>query len=206
MINLFIEYYKDNSIERQKELDYCINKNIENHFIDYIYLLVNNIADIPFKSNRIFIINIKKRLTYNDFFKQTNKFPTDINILFNADIYFDNSIYKVNELLGDKQCFALLRYNIINNSMESKIFDNRSDSQDTWIFKGSIPVIEGADFNLGIGGCDNKIAYLLNNAGYKISNPCFILKTYHYHLTEKRNYSVLFKDILPPPYLLLNPI
>ena len=38
MINLFFEYYIDNSIERQKELEYCVKQNIKNKFIDRIII------------------------------------------------------------------------------------------------------------------------------------------------------------------------
>jgi len=65
--------------------------------------------------------------------------------------------------------------------------------------------IEGADFTLGIAGCDNKIAHLLNKH-YTLKNPSLSIKTYHLHNTNIRNY-INFSHVerLPPPYFTIKP-
>ena len=48
MINLFTSIYTDKSLVRQKELIYCLNKNIDNHHInktDFSAYLDNNKFD-----------------------------------------------------------------------------------------------------------------------------------------------------------------
>ena len=76
MINLFYNYYKDKSEERQKEIDLCFSNNIKN----------SNLNVITFNS--------QNRLTFSFFFKKINLLSSteDINIICNSDIFFDESI------------------------------------------------------------------------------------------------------------------
>jgi hypothetical protein len=87
------------------------------------------------------------------------------------------------------------------------LFD-RADSQDTWIFKGGVNQVSGADFTMGIAGCDNAIAHLLEQHGYNVINPSRTIKTYHLHLTNIRNYTDISGNAIQriqPPYKLINP-
>ena len=57
--------------------------------------------------------------------------------------------------MSGKSCLALTRWDIINKVdyiKNSNLFD-RPDTQDTWIFKGAVPQINGATFTLGTAGC-----------------------------------------------------
>ena len=184
MINLFINYFEHKNIERKKELDQCVRNNLNN----------NNIKCI--------IINSDKRITYNYYFNFINKYTSenDINIISNLDIYFDETI-KLAEDMGINDCYALARWDVLPNG-EFKLFD-RADSQDCWIFKGKIKPIYG-DFYLGQPGCDNRIAFEIQKAGYNISNPSRTIKSYHIHNSNVRNYSR--KDLISPPYLSLAPV
>lgn len=186
MINLFINYYKDDNLERQKEIDFCLNKNLTNPLLNLV------------------VLNNQNRLTYDNFFFVVNKYTgvEDINIIANSDIYFDESIERTS-VLTQKQCFALARWNI-NHDGTSTHF-NRSDSQDCWIFRGKITDVAG-DFFLGYRGCDNRIAYEIQKSGWNISNPSLTIKSYHLHLSNVRNYSVTDnKFLVPGPYLPLYP-
>jgi hypothetical protein len=104
--------------------------------------------------------------------------------------------------------FAQLRYeyNPIDPSI-SKLFGPRIDSQDAWILHTNYTVAKKHeklfDFNLGILGCDNKIMYLFALLGYEIiCHPAFI-RTLHYHLSQKRNYTA--KDRIYPTYGMIVP-
>ena len=48
--------------------------------------------------------------------------------------------------------------------------------------------VKYSDFNLGIPGCDNRIAWELYRAGYKLINPASKIKSYHYHPSDLHNY------------------
>jgi len=95
-----------------------------------------------------------------------------------------------------------------NNHVDSSVLFDTPDSQDTWIFMGGVPQISGADFTLGKAGCDNSIAYMLEQSGYNVLNPSRTIKTYHLHLTNIRNYTDVVGhaiERIQPPYKLLYP-
>ena len=94
------------------------------------------------------------------------------------------------------------------NLNDCKIFGPRNDSQDTWIFHSkflpSDKQIIRTNFLLGKAGCDNAIAYLFNDFGFIVFNEPYVIRTYHYHLSQIRNYTAI--DKINPPYLLIKPI
>lgn len=189
MINLFVNLFQHKDVSRQKELEYCFEKNEANKLI-----------------NKIIVVNRDERATYGDFFNAMNDYPNDINIIANSDIYFDDTIRLVDKITK-RQCYALTRWEDINGHVID--FNERHGkpsppqwSQDAWIFKGS-PNLEGfhtvvasnnsritktIPFNLGIPGCDNKFAALLKEKGFKVTNPSLSIKAIHKHRTDKRDY------------------
>jgi hypothetical protein len=205
---LYINYYRDANPERQAELDKCLELNIKNPQIDKILLLIDNKAHYEFadrylESDKIFIMRIGARPTYQDFFNTANKFsrPDDIHIIANTDIFFNETLALIDSVDMDGNCIALTRYDVLNMETGGVQFHGNTGSQDVWIFKGAIKPVETANFNLGKRGCDNRIAYLLEKAGYKIYNPCRDLISFHLHISGIRNYS--FKgteDLIPGPY------
>lgn len=185
MINLFYNYYKTTNEKRQKEIDFCLNKNLSN------------------KNLNVIIIESQEALTYNYFFNQINKITDseDINIISNSDIFLDDSILHCNDIKNN-ECYALCRWEYKSQSIIT--FANRVDSQDVWIFRGRVNNING-DFTLGKPGCDNRIAYEIKQAGYNIKNPSKTIKTYHVHNSNIRNYNIknYKQQVVPGPYLTL---
>jgi hypothetical protein len=188
MIRLLVNTYKSDSQARQIELDTCLQKNL--------YL--------PFLT----IHDIQPRPTYNDYFEVISKLidngdfsNDDIFVIANSDIYFDETLLLANQI-KQGEVYALTRYDIKRG--QSRFFD-RADSQDVWIFRGGIKPIDGADFNLGVGGCDNRISYLLSKAGYTVTNPSLSIKTYHLHESGVRTFDYKKHKVIPPPYLTLKP-
>lgn len=183
MIRLLVNTYKSDSQTRQIELDICLEKNMA----------------LPFLT----VHDIQPRPTFNDYFKVTcNNFgKDDIFVIANSDIFFDETLLLANQIKHG-EVYALTRYDIKRG--QARFFD-RPDSQDVWIFRGGINPIEGADFHLGVGGCDNRIAYLLNKAGYKVTNPSLSIKTYHLHESGIRTFDYKIHKVVPPPYLTIKP-
>lgn len=188
-INLFINYFQCGDAERQKELDFCFNTNIESGL---------------FKK----IINFDDRPTYNDFFNATKAYPNDINIFANSDIYFNDTINLVREM-GVKDAYALTRWELHKDKVvrfEEKHHYNAEakakHSQDVWVFNGVAKNIRG-NFQIGVPGCDNRIAWEINNSGYRLSNPSDKIQCIHKHKEEKRHYTI--KKPIPPPYLWVMP-
>ena len=65
---------------------------------------------------------------------------------------------------------------------------NHFGTQDTWVYKSPIKT-NGSDFNLGKPGCDNRIPYVMEQNGCKVSNPSKQIITSHLHLTGYRTYN-----------------
>ena len=183
MIRLFYNYYEDKNPARKREIDFCLQKNLENKLINTI------------------IIEGSSKPTYELFFQQINNItePNDINIICNSDIFFDETIILA-ENIKPNQMYALLRWEWY--SPTNITFNERPDSQDTWIVRGKIENVFGA-FTLGIRGCDNRIAAEFVKSGYAVSNPSKSIKSYHVHQSNIRNYTV--HDVVSPPYFTIMP-
>ncbi len=189
MINLFINYFDHSNSARKKEIEFCLEKNQENEYL-----------------HKIIIVNRNERATYGDFFRAMKKYPKGVNIIANADIYFDETI-QLADNIKQFQCYALTRWEDVSGVIMD--FNQRHGrpsppqwSQDAWIFRGStkpefydnVEAIrenkhrEMIPFCLGIPGCDNKIAALLKEKGFNVINPSLDIKAIHKHLTSSRDY------------------
>ena len=179
-LNLYTSYYKGNSSERQKELDFCLAYNKASGFFDNIILIED------------------KRPTFKELFALTKQYPDHVNIVTNSDIFFPESILQV-KTIQYRECYALSRWDYVTGG-KIKLLENK-DSQDTWIFRGG-SMCEMGDFKFGLPGCDNRIAYELKESGYKVTNPSKRIKTVHLHLSEVKSYNKKTTPI-PKPYLMI---
>jgi len=208
VVNLFICWYGENNSERLKEYEYCLNNNFLNSHITNIYVLCEHSSplNIDKYSNKFKFISVNERLKYKDIFEIINSVSgdSDINILANTDIYFDDTIRFIEPTLDNKTVYCLTRWNVLTNGELQ--FHNRKDSQDVWAFRGKISKFQGGNFYMGVAGCDNKIAHEFHTSGYKLLNPSLSIKSMHLHNTGVRNY--VNKGIVqrvPPPYQLVTP-
>lgn len=206
-INLFIEYYEEKNTDRMAEYIECLKRNIENDYIDKIFLITED-SSVNANNKKIKIIKVNYRLTYENAFNIINDYSDkdDINVLSNSDIYFN---YTLQELRFNKftrnDVLCLTRWNVNKDSI---IFHNRKDSQDVWIFFGKIRnVNENMNFNLGKPGCDNRIAAELTKLNYNLLNPSLTIKAFHLHQTKVRNYEskIGSVDRIPKPYCFIIP-
>ena len=202
MINLFTSYYSHPTSKRGTEILDCVVNNLQNPLIDNVYLLIEKTFDGFDKgNNKLHLLNLKERPTFNKFFEIANKYARKetVSIIANSDIYFDQSIIYT-KLLEADECFALTRYDVIDG--EPKFLD-KADSQDSWIFRGAIKKVDYGDFYQGYWGCDNRIALELENVGYEVTNPSLTIRSYHLDSYERERISQEFK--IEPPYKLLPP-
>jgi len=203
-MNLITTYYDSGNELRQNELKRCLLKNIQNKYIEKIYLLNNKIYNLNFinnidKHNKVVQIQIyddsNKRLKYSDAVEFINtKLPNSLCILANSDIYFNETLEKINYNNMNGKFYALLRYDEDSNGKKTlfKRFDiPRDDSQDAWIFNSPLNVdLSLIDFNFGILGCDSILASVIhNNTSLNVSNPAYDIIITHVHQTEYRTYT-----------------
>lgn len=210
-IYLIQQFFIHSQPDRQKEIEFCLKKNVENRYIDEIILLNERIYtndELSVQSKKITQKKVKTRLTYKKLFDYINKRNINGYIVFsNSDIFLDDSINNLRKTdFHKKQNFiALLRYNYEINSKKSKIFGPRFDSQDTWILHTSyIPKnTDVFDFKFGQPGCDNKLVYLMKILGYKLYNVPKLIKTHHVQKSKKRDYGI--KDLISRPHIYFEP-
>jgi hypothetical protein len=215
MINkkLIFSFYEDKNDNRKNEYLVCLKNNL-NAFSDCL-ILVEIKDKVYFESLQLNLLSnqrvryIEKRPTFNDFFEILDEveFFNSINVICNSDIYFEETncfdIYFQSDL---KNCLALSRWDV-NGDGTSSLF-NRIDSQDTWVFFGNPKFRLSLDFTMGVAGCDNRLAYELEQAGFIVINPSLSIKTYHLHLTNIRNnINEVGQNIIiiPPPYKMVIP-
>lgn len=216
-INLLTEFYLDADSQRREELSTCLFKNVFNSRIKSVNLVVSDeqteqyLMQIPKNiDSDLNVIRVEKRPTYNDLFAITQTFDdSGINIISNTDIVFDyefvdsirNFDFKAKDIL------ALSRWDYTNTELTCATHYKRADSQDCWIKKGAFPQMKDANFTLGIAGCDNRIAAIMFESGFNVLNPSCSIKTYHLHLSGKRNYISNGKIVnrINGKYLLVNP-
>lgn len=204
IFNYYVEYWDCGNEDRNLEVINCINSNIDSGFFNNIFVFSSTMED-KIKCN----IVIAPRITYQFIFETSNGIHSTlggehINVLANSDILFDSSI-KQCSTISSEDFLCLTRYE--SNGMLHKYNDpyKGSDSQDVWVWKNNCK-IKNANYNLGIPGCDNKIAYDAALAGYNVKNPSMTIKTYHKHQTNNREgTSGSVKYRLDPPYKLVLP-
>jgi hypothetical protein len=213
---LITTYYKPKNKDREQEINRCLLKNYQNKYIEKIYLLNDKIYDIPIKNDyqkkieQVIVSNNENyKLTYYDSIKFINeKLINRICILSNSDIYFNNSLSKINNDNINNNFIALLRYDEDKDYRKNifKRYDEvRDDSQDCWIFKSPLNInINNLTFSFGTLGCDSIFAsYVANESGLNIINPCYDIITTHVHNTEYRTYSL--DDRIHGNYCLIKP-
>jgi SAM-dependent methyltransferase len=182
-LRLFYNYYEDSNITRRAEIDYCLQKNVDNSMFDIIIVA----SDI--------------NPTFNFMFEKINRLtgPNDINIICNSDIFFDTSIRLANKI-KNKEVYALSRWDWVNAGNIK--FIDKDINQDAWIIRGKIENVNG-DFQMGKPGCDIRLAYEFNKAGYNVINPSKSIKAMHVHNSNVRRYTEA--DRIAGEYLIIKP-
>tara|TARA_Y100000389_G_scaffold202374_1_gene247449 strand:- start:2158 stop:4089 length:1932 start_codon:yes stop_codon:yes gene_type:complete len=199
-LNIITQYCNHKNDDRQNEFDVCVLQNLNNKYVENVYLLnepgiktPKSISEHP----KCIIIPVEKWLTYKMAFDFSYKnLVGKVCILCNLDIFIDpNTNWKTIEstILDTNIMFCLSRYEFDGVSSASK--DPNLDrlaycnAQDAWIFKGehNITLVEDCDFEIGLSGCDNAIADRLYRSGYVLINSPNTYKIFHYDLCRQKD-------------------
>lgn len=193
-MNYYVEYWKSPNKKRNDEVIETINSNLK--FFENIFIFSEE--EEPRINHKIIISN---RITYQFIFDMA---IDGINIFCNSDIFFDETINLVKNI-DNEEFYLITRYEKNNKLHKYDDPYGGCDSQDTWIWKNKCKIKE-ANFYIGLPGCDNKIAYFAQKAGYRLKNPAKDIKTYHNHETYSREGTSANLTLrLPPPYTLVCP-
>lgn len=151
--NLFINTFGDDN--RRDEFAYCLERNKK--VFDAVYVIDGDRT-------------IQYMVDY------ANGHQGDVNVLANADIWFEETNTLAN--IGDNDMWALTRY-------ENGAFFCRRDSADSWAFRGKIR-LKDCGFRLGLRGTDNALAARGKSAGYVVTNPSLDIRTNHEHKAARK--------------------
>ena len=189
---LLTQLYNPKDSFRLKEILDCLKINVNNDNIDEIHLFVENKNDFQLINNidkkKIKFVLNNNRLKYKSVFDYTNNLnKSDIYILSNSDIYFDNTLKNLDNLNFNKLFLSLTRINeTVNKKKNFKHQPNSGGSQDVWVWKGNLNIYDDKLYNndgitMGIGGCDLKLNYIIEKSGYTLKNYCKLVNCFHKH-------------------------
>lgn len=195
MFNLFVPYYNDKTLPRQKEIDWCLCDNVKNRLIDNIFLFPERPGNtIPkLDTYKVQIINMDKRVSYKDVINYINSLDItkeSYNIIANSDISFNETLILLYTINMNDTAIALTRWEfdpIMGKVPELCMVPEQS--QDVWIFDGHIKNNIKCDFYFGLRGCDGIFANALVNDGYRVINPVYSIKIFHYHTCPVRHHT-----------------
>ena len=195
-MNLLTTYFDCQNQDRLKEYITCLSKNVDNPYINRIYLFLEDenrpgtlyCKDTP--KGKIKFIENCGRVTYSELFQFCNdNLSGESCIISNADIEFDDTLKIIyNEDL--QNCFLCLsRWNRQEDG--SLEYHREADSQDCWIFRSPVPDLMTIECNFFMGqpGCDNRVAYVAKKSGMIPTNPSPVIRPIHRHLSTYRSYN-----------------
>lgn len=198
---LITSLYHEKKEQRIDEYKKCLLKNIGHPLIEEIVVffdtkdpdtqntLLSFIQTLP-----IHIEYIEGRPTFKSLFDYANlNYSGHKIIVSNADIYFNNTLYMIENFDLDRMLIALTRWDE-DLSGGLKQF-KQSLSQDVWIFKAPFIATNFPLFELGTWHCDATMSKVVFDAGYKIINPSNELQACHVHSSNIRNYTVPSKGM-----------
>ena len=192
-ITVFTPYFAARTAERQAEFDLCLRHNLACDAIDQLVLLIDDGHIPPMAHPKLLIRRFDSRPTYLQWLDLTDGLPAgQLSILANTDIYFDETLPKVQTALATIGRFlALSRYEKVADTLQRH--NNPKWSQDVWGLRTGQALgpslRKSLDIPLGVPRCDNKIAYLFAVHGWAIHNPMNDVRTVHVHETQQRHYN-----------------
>lgn len=193
--SLLVGFYRDPNSARMRELISCLERNGSNDLFDTVYVFIEEkrprfpqlLRDFPALGQpKIRLIDRGRRVSYRDMFAHANRELSGRRIVVaNADIYFDQTLALLVEVDLRNKFLCLSRWDVRADG-SSQLFDH-TFSQDAWIFLSPICAFN-SDFYMGLPGCDNRIAWEAQQAGFTVSNPSRTIRAYHLHMSGVRNY------------------
>jgi hypothetical protein len=147
MFVLITTFYYEKDVTRRNEYLQAIKCNVDNSYIDKIYILCESGEDfITGINSKIYVINQEQRPKFQDLIKVANSLSSEfIRIIANTDVYFNETLAKAKQLKNNL-VYCLTRWDLkLNGDIE---FYPNFKSQDSWIFKDTLPENIG-DYYMG---------------------------------------------------------
>lgn len=192
--SLITTLYQERSEQRFAEYRECLERNLENPWIDEIHVFYDTTSDREdsrlaslIADRRIQIIPIGCRLTFMLACCYANRYMNGWRVvLANADVTFDESLGKLTRRALAKRLVCLSRWE--RTSEGEMMLNANADSQDAWVFLAPIPVTE-SDIPLGLPRCDGRIAHEAQKMGLTPINPARSVRMVHVHASAARHWT-----------------
>lgn len=180
-MRLLIGLYGENDPARCAEIATCLVRNVWLFPQTTIFLEDERAQALfePFfgKSEQV---PLGHRLTYAEALGYPAT-PGTVNVLANNDILFDSTIFQSSEIpTSEFWC-------ITRRESDNRFPPCPEWTQDAWVWKTPAAIeLAAANFPLGVPGCDNRIAYEAERAGYQVRNPGSRIRLAHRHASGVR--------------------
>ena len=170
-LKLITVLYNETHPQRLDEYKTCIEHNLAHPSIDAIHVVYDTDKDDGINELHEFLKNHKVTISYicgrpsfvHCFTLANEMFPNSKVILSNADIYFNDTLTRLEcyNLVG--KFLAITRKELASNGslyyMRGRAWRGQQErSQDVWIFRTPIPIFKRDDIKLGTMHCDGEIA------------------------------------------------
>ncbi|MGB4205297.1 MAG: hypothetical protein WBJ84_06715 [Bacteroidales bacterium] len=190
---LMTSLYNETDSSRVDELLYCLKTNLLNSYIKQVVILYDTSRDNNdlkiFNSiqslKNVSLIKVPERPAFSDFFKiANNNFKNNNVIIANSDIYFDNSLYKIDFNRFTNLFIVLSRYNDDGSHKNPKLITNLKGlpnflSADAWIFRSPINKLFYCDYKVGTMYSDSFLNAQLIKELPAVINPCLDIFAFH---------------------------
>ena len=187
---ILTEYYWSGNLDRQEEINKSIKRNCELPQVECVVVFIEKSFPIPRLCHSKIKFNItKQRSVFADFFIYCNKnFEGKTCIICNNDISYNSTIVTLEGKDLGQRFLCLTRWDVGNKELSKH--PKPELSQDSWVFKSPVAdsLINLSNFQLGIPGCDNILAYVACVSGLNVVNPSLLIQTEHRHVSQYRLY------------------
>ena len=217
-IILITQFFIHPDKKRREEFEYAFQQNVNNPKIDKILLLNERIytpEELKTNSPKIQQVNHKKRLTFQDAFQaMKNHGGNNYYMLSNFDIFFDKTLSNLRQIkLDERKYMIALARNEFKKGQRLKDCKTTGVNwaQDTWIIHSkNLPILttdrlQKLDFRMGVGRCDNRLAYLLKEWDLKPQSIPNVIRSYHIHDEEEQKKGWKYQKQVPGQGLFLDP-
>jgi len=159
---LITQFWNFENPKRKEEIYQCLLKNAKNRYINKIYIFSEDNSHIKFQHNKIVSLKANHRLTYYEMFKTVmSSFRNQVCIISNADIYFTESVVKLNQYNFENRVIALSSYDNVTKTLDKH-------SVDSWVMKALDIPNTSAEYKIGTSHDDLRLINYFN--AIKISN------------------------------------
>jgi predicted SAM-dependent methyltransferase len=192
---LITTFYPEKNVTRIAEYYYCLNQNLQHPLITNIHIFYENQPnqlDPIFNHPKIKIVKIAHRPSFSEIIDFANHtlFGKKI-ILANTDIFFDDSLFKLNHYSLTNKFMCLTRYNLPSYTGN---WERHVESHDSWIFESPTKLVIPKEIKVGYPACDliiQRIACITQ--GLEVSNPSLDIYSLHYHNDDQRQYDQSYR-------------